>query len=93
MALALLFAGQGAQRVGMGKSLSESSAAARSLYDEANSILGWDASAPLLLLALGSAFGGRSGGVLRSTCHVYTPRVENLPIASEFTVTCGIPWP
>lgn len=42
MALALLFAGQGAQRVGMGKSLSESSAAARSLYDEANSILGWD---------------------------------------------------
>lgn len=42
MALALLFAGQGAQRVGMGKSLSEASAAARSLYDEANSILGWD---------------------------------------------------
>ena len=35
MALALLFAGQGAQKVGMGRSLSESSAAARALYAEA----------------------------------------------------------
>ena len=42
MALALLFAGQGAQKVGMGKSLSENSAAARSLYEQANSVLGWD---------------------------------------------------
>jgi [acyl-carrier-protein] S-malonyltransferase len=42
MALALLFAGQGAQKVGMGKSLSEHSVAARSLYDEANRVLGWD---------------------------------------------------
>lgn len=42
MALALLFAGQGAQKVGMGKSLSENSPAARRLYDEANSVLGWD---------------------------------------------------
>ncbi len=42
MALALLFAGQGAQKVGMGKSLCEHSAAARALYDEANSVLGWD---------------------------------------------------
>lgn len=42
MALALLFAGQGAQKVGMGKSLCEQSAAARALYDEANSVLGWD---------------------------------------------------
>jgi [acyl-carrier-protein] S-malonyltransferase len=42
MALALLFAGQGAQKVGMGKSLYEQSAAARALYDEANLVLGWD---------------------------------------------------
>ena len=42
MALALLFAGQGAQKVGMGKSVCDQSAAARALYDEANSVLGWD---------------------------------------------------
>jgi [acyl-carrier-protein] S-malonyltransferase len=42
MALALLFAGQGAQKVGMGKSLYDNSAAARGLYDEANRVLGWD---------------------------------------------------
>ncbi|HEY1110004.1 MAG TPA: ACP S-malonyltransferase [Opitutaceae bacterium] len=42
MALALLFAGQGAQKVGMGKSLVENSAAARNLYDEAGRVLGWD---------------------------------------------------
>ena len=42
MALALLFAGQGAQKVGMGKSLYENSAAARALYDEAKGVLGWD---------------------------------------------------
>jgi [acyl-carrier-protein] S-malonyltransferase len=42
MALALLFAGQGAQKVGMGKSLFANSAAARGLYEEANRVLGWD---------------------------------------------------
>jgi [acyl-carrier-protein] S-malonyltransferase len=42
MALALLFAGQGAQKVGMGRSLRDNSAAARALYDEANRVLGWD---------------------------------------------------
>lgn len=41
MALALLFAGQGAQKVGMGKSLYEGSPAARALYDEADRTLGW----------------------------------------------------
>lgn len=42
MALALLFAGQGAQKVGMGKSVCDQSAAARAVYDEANVVLGWD---------------------------------------------------
>ena len=42
MALALLFAGQGAQKVGMGKSLCDQSPAAARLYAEANRVLGWD---------------------------------------------------
>ena len=42
MALALLFAGQGAQKVGMGRSLCEHSPAARALYNQANAVLGWD---------------------------------------------------
>lgn len=42
MALALIFSGQGAQKVGMGKSLAEHSPAARALYAEANQVLGWD---------------------------------------------------
>jgi [acyl-carrier-protein] S-malonyltransferase len=41
MPLALLFAGQGAQKVGMGKSLYDGSPAARALYEEADRILGW----------------------------------------------------
>ncbi|HRE05477.1 MAG TPA: ACP S-malonyltransferase [Opitutaceae bacterium] len=44
MALALLFAGQGAQKVGMGKSLYAGSPAARAIYDEADQILGWSLS-------------------------------------------------
>jgi [acyl-carrier-protein] S-malonyltransferase len=42
MGLALLFAGQGAQKTGMGKSLYAGSPAARALYDEANRVLGWN---------------------------------------------------
>ena len=45
MALALLFAGQGAQKVGMGKSLYAQSPEARTLYDEADRVLGWKLSA------------------------------------------------
>jgi [acyl-carrier-protein] S-malonyltransferase len=42
MATGLLFSGQGAQTVGMGRSLCENSGIARGLYDEANEVLGWD---------------------------------------------------
>ena len=40
--IAFLFPGQGAQHVGMGKSIAERYPAARSLYDQANEILGYD---------------------------------------------------
>ncbi|MGJ8651196.1 MAG: ACP S-malonyltransferase [Opitutaceae bacterium] len=42
MATGLLFSGQGAQTVGMGRSLYENSDIAKALYDEANEVLGWD---------------------------------------------------
>ncbi len=38
----LLFSGQGAQQIGMGKSFYETSGVANNLYDQANDILGWD---------------------------------------------------
>lgn len=40
--LGLLFSGQGAQKVGMGKSLCDRFPAAANLYQQANQILGWD---------------------------------------------------
>lgn len=42
MATGLLFSGQGAQQIGMGRSLCEHSKTAGALYDEANQVLGWD---------------------------------------------------
>jgi len=39
---AILFAGQGAQAVGMGKDLAEAFPAAKQIFDQANSILGYD---------------------------------------------------
>lgn len=44
MALALIFSGQGAQKVGMGQSLHAQSAAARAVFDEADQVLGWSIS-------------------------------------------------
>ncbi len=44
MAIALLFSGQGAQKVGMGRSLHDSSPLARDLYGRADDILGWSLS-------------------------------------------------
>ena len=41
MALALLFSGQGAHKVGMGQSLYNDSPAARALFEKANEVLGW----------------------------------------------------
>jgi [acyl-carrier-protein] S-malonyltransferase len=41
-AVGLLFSGQGAQKVGMGKSLCDQFSIAADLYDQANQILGWD---------------------------------------------------
>lgn len=42
MAIGLIFSGQGAQSVGMGRSLYENSAAARRLFDEASEVLPFD---------------------------------------------------
>lgn len=39
---ALLFPGQGAQHIGMGKTIAEKYPAAKALYDQANEILGYD---------------------------------------------------
>lgn len=41
MSIGLLFSGQGAQKVGMGRSFYDNSPVARALYDEADAILGW----------------------------------------------------
>jgi [acyl-carrier-protein] S-malonyltransferase len=44
MGTALIFSGQGAQQVGMGRSLYQNAPSARALYDEADAVLGWSLS-------------------------------------------------
>lgn len=44
MATAVMFSGQGAQQVGMGRSLFENASAARALYETADRVLGWSLS-------------------------------------------------
>lgn len=44
MSLGVIFSGQGAQKVGMGKSLAEGSATAKELYEQADKVLGWSIS-------------------------------------------------
>ncbi len=44
MSTALMFSGQGAQKVGMGKDLFANSSIARSFFDEADSLFGWSLS-------------------------------------------------
>ena len=41
MNIALMFSGQGAHKVGMGKDLSENGSLAREIYDRADQLLGW----------------------------------------------------
>src|SRR5688500_7188163 len=41
----ILCPGQGAQQVGMGKDFAEQSAAAKAVFDKANTVLGWDVAA------------------------------------------------
>ena len=44
---AVVFPGQGAQFVGMGKDLYENNAKARELFEKANEVLGWHAEASI----------------------------------------------
>ncbi|MBU0679575.1 MAG: ACP S-malonyltransferase [Verrucomicrobia bacterium] len=94
MKTAFLFPGQGAQFVGMGKELAESIPSARSLFDKAGEVLGYDLSA--------ICFDGPEGELTRSdhaqpgifvvsvaAYHALKERAPNLDVAAMAGLSSG----
>lgn len=78
---AYIFPGQGSQFSGMGKDLHESNAEARSLFEEANSILGFDISSVM--------FGGTEDELKQT--HITQPAVFIHSVAAFQTLHVNVP--
>lgn len=81
--VALLFSGQGAQYVGMGKDLYENFNAAKKIFDEANSVLGFKLS--------DICFNGPEGGLIKSK--ICQPAILTMSIAAWEAAKCKISNP